>query len=416
MLLEKSSLKSRWAELLATASHIDIAVAWITSRELTEDLLALSSRPGCCVRVLAGVHDYFTSAECLRRLNGKGLVKIGVGTGGRMFHPKLYSFTLPERRLCWVGSANLTTAGFGGNTELVYEYEADGASTPWFEREWANSWPPDDAWLDKYENAKASVSHNQISIEQMAAPAPPASESLSLPARSLRALGNWDSYYADLRHRDLEWQKEYEGRMGIFDGETNYYSIIREAQSIFDKDWESLCKRDASVLLGLVDSDKKNYGLLGSMGGAGRAKGVFLTHTAENLAARREIQDELLRLKGVPLHSLMLPSMAKKAYEVITNRKGVGGGVATRLLALARPEVFPSVNSESIGRLGQWSGVSESDLGKSSGYEKLVRWIMTEEWWKSPEPMEGIEREAWSYRAALIDGLIYGGEHFAANS
>jgi hypothetical protein len=39
---------------------------------------------------------------------------------------------------------------------------------------------------------------------------------------------------------------------------------------------------------------------------------------------------------------------------------------------------------------------------------------MNGKWWNSPEPEDPLEREAWSYRAALIDGLVYEGHHFDA--
>ena len=121
MLLESLSLAARWTELLSAASRVDIAVAWITSKDRTDDLLTFFAIPDRQVRVIVGVRDYLTSPDCLRRLHGAGLVRIGVGEHGCTFHPKLYLFAMPDRLVCWVGSANLTTSGFGGNTELVHE-------------------------------------------------------------------------------------------------------------------------------------------------------------------------------------------------------------------------------------------------------------------------------------------------------
>jgi len=161
-----------------------------------------------------------------------------------------------------------------------------------------------------------------------------------------------------------------------------------------------------------MDDDGTDYGLLGSMQGAGIAKNVFLEPTPKNVKTRQAIQDALVMLRNVPLSS-SLPLMARKAHEVITNREGFDVGVATRLLALARPEVLVSVNSESVERLAQWSGLPPAAIKTSAGYEKLVKWIMGGKWWNCPAPEDAREREAWSFRAALIDGLIYEGHHFA---
>jgi len=71
-----------------------------------------------------------------------------------------------------------------------------------------------------------------------------------------------------------------------------------------------------------------------------------------------------------------------------------------------------SVNNESVKRLAQWSGIPTATIKTSSGYEKFVRWVMNGKWRNTPAPEESFEREVWSYRAALIDGLIYEGQHF----
>ena len=139
MLLESSAFTARWTELLSGASHIDIAVAWITNDHRIDDLLAFAATAGHDVRVVAGVGDYVTSPGCLRRLHAAGLVKIGVGEHGCTFHPKLYLFTLPDGNVCWVGSANLMMSGFGGNTELIHEYNDDGTAASWFARTWNSS-------------------------------------------------------------------------------------------------------------------------------------------------------------------------------------------------------------------------------------------------------------------------------------
>jgi hypothetical protein len=73
----------------------------------------------------------------------------------------------------------------------------------------------------------------------------------------------------------------------------------------------------------------------------------------------------------------------------------------------SRPEVLVSVNSESMNRLAQWSGLPVAQIRTSAGYERFVRWIMKGKWWNTPEPEDPLER-----RAALIDGLVYQGHHF----
>ena len=77
-----------------------------------------------------------------------------------------------------------------------------------------------------------------------------------------------------------------------------------------------------------------------------------------------------------------------------------------------RPEVLVSVNNESVRRLAHWSGMSAAVIKTSQAYEKFIRWVMQGKWWNVPAPNDTFEREIWSCRAALIDGLVYEGQHF----
>jgi hypothetical protein len=224
-------------------------------------------------------------------------------------------------------------------------------------------------------------------------------------------LDSWDSYFSALVRADEEWIVKYDGKFGVFTGKNSYLKTIRAARPLFTADWRFLSTGDARVLLGLIDDDGADYGHLGSMQGAGLAKNVFLDSRPGNLTSRVAIQEAIRELLVVPLKD-SLPLMARRSHEIITNRDGFSGGVATRLLALARPEVLVSVNNESVRRLAHWSGMSAAVIKTSQGYEKFVRWVMQGKWWNVPAPNDTFEREIWSCRAALIDGLVYEGQHF----
>ena len=43
---------------------------------------------------------------------------------------------------------------------------------------------------------------------------------------------------------------------------------------------------------------------------------------------------------------------------------------------------------------------------------QVIRWLMRQGWWNAPAPTDTFAREVWSCRAALIDGLVYEGQHF----
>ena len=201
---------------------------------------------------------------------------------------------------------------------------------------------------------------------------------------------------------------EIGSKLGIFTGKNTYLGAIRAAQPIFKKNWGALSEEDGRILLGLSDKDGYDYGLLGHMRRAHTAVDVFLKPSHRNLKTREEIKlaiDELL--PRAPIDDL--PSRALRAHEIITNRDGFDFGVATRLMALARPEALVSVNSESVQGLAQLSGYPASGIKTSRGYERLIQWVINGKWWNVPQPTDPRDRDLWSFRGALIDALVFEG-------
>jgi hypothetical protein len=86
------------------------------------------------------------------------------------------------------------------------------------------------------------------------------------------------------------------------------------------------------------------------------------------------------------------------------------------LLALARPDSLVSVNGESAAGLAELSGIAPARVKKSAGYEELIEWTMGRPWWSAAAPETLIERDLWSYRAALIDAFVFEGDHFRKHS
>jgi HKD family nuclease len=415
MLWDQTSLASRFEELLSAATAVDVAVAWITSEELTDRILAFVSVPGHTARIVTGVSDYLTNATALRRLHAPGIVKIGVAAKGYRFHPKFYSFKVGERLMCLVGSANLTGHAFGGNIELVHEYEDDGGAAVWFNKRWKVSNAPTQEWLDEYDRRVVqTIPTPQAQLAEMPPPPPPKAP---IPGSAISAVdeadpfSSWPAYVAALKRADEFWYEKYNGKFGVLTGENTYLGTIQLAQPLITKDWTELTTPEAYILLGL----EPEYGLLGSMKGAGIAKNVFLESSPKNLKTRQAIQNEILSLRKVSLDR-GFPIMARRAHEVISNRDGFAAGVATRLLALGRPEVLVSVNNESVRRLSELTGLPETSIRTSQGYQRLIKWIMAGKWWDVTAPSDLFEKEIWSVRAAIIDSLVYRGHFFEAHN
>jgi HKD family nuclease len=170
-LLHGDALASRWSELLDWSTMVDIAVAWITDCEAVSSLRQVAKGEERRLRVVVGVHDYLTSAAVLRELHDHRAVKIGFAVPPFKFHPKLYMFANGDETICWVGSANLTGAGLGGNIELVHEFDdAGGEVRTHFEDLWDRFNRPNAEWLRTYEETAEAHSTRKAQLTQMAPP------------------------------------------------------------------------------------------------------------------------------------------------------------------------------------------------------------------------------------------------------
>src|ERR1700730_11667052 len=73
------------------------------------------------------------------------------------------------------------------------------------------------------------------------------------------------------------------------------------------------------------------------------------------------------------------------AIQDITKEPDFGSGIATRLIALAKPEFGVSVNAGSATNLATLSATPRS-LGRPQNYSQLLDWIYKQPWFVSPQP------------------------------
>lgn len=167
-------------------------------------------------------------------------------------------------------------------------------------------------------------------------------------------------------------------------------------------DWSAFSHEDYFVALGLKNEDGYDYGLLGSMGAAGRAKQLLLHGTSQQIQAVGDILKPV-----ISAGSANIASAARRACEGLQNFPGIGMGVASRLLALTRPDALISVNGGSKENLAIFLQMSEHRLQQPAGYEDAVQRISDKPWWNSKAPSEPQELAAWQARAALIDCFVH---------
>ena len=99
------------------------------------------------------------------------------------------------------------------------------------------------------------------------------------------------------------------------------------------------------------------------------------------------------------------PNVAIRAYERLWSLKGIGQGIASRLLTLARPDRFVSLNNASETRLGNFFDLTPATLGQPKNYERLLQRIYDQTWFREPYPRNAREETICRMRGRLV-GLL----------
>ncbi|MDE2926188.1 MAG: phospholipase D family protein [Acidobacteriota bacterium] len=157
-LITRKDIRIRFSQNLEWASEIDLATAWATPNE---GLCSLRRQnPRLKVRAIVGLSGNITDPDALRELADMGELLAGPASGDkrsgdkRLFHPKVYIFRGASRSRAWIGSANFTCRGFGGNEEVLFETSDTEDVECWFDRLWkqCKCTPLDESAIKSYED------------------------------------------------------------------------------------------------------------------------------------------------------------------------------------------------------------------------------------------------------------------------
>ena len=386
MLITHEDILSRFREHLSWATEIDLATGWATSNQ---GLRALQRKvPAPDIRAVVGLWGNLTDPFALRMLANTGQLR--GADAGRRFHPKVFLFRGAGQSIAWVGSANFTSGGFGMNEEAVFETSDTESIQHWFDYLWDHCDPLDDAAIDAYAESRKDN-------PPPPPPRPPNTVDLD-PLQLLQGVGDWQTYVAALGQCDRWWSNRHS--WSVLGDQASWRETVEVLHDVISHpDWSEIDQYDRLRLLGLTRGE--DWALLGRM----RRAALNTVFGAD----RETIQNIVLGV--VVAADDAFPQLAFDSYQALRNIDGVGPGIATRLLTLARPDRFVSVNNASRAGLAHFSRLAPSTLGDPRNYARLLTTIYDQDWYTEPAPGNPREQAISRIRTALLDCFVYDTEN-----
>ena len=211
---------------------------------------------------------------------------------------------------------------------------------------------------------------------------------------------DWNDYLRTVKQQDEWFQHQSTHSLSVLGETESYRHTISALSEVIRRDWNNLEPQDRQRLLGLTP-EKCGWPLLGKM----RDSALWQVFMFE--ANRRRIEAAVRTVAEAPDDDNAFLNVVITAYREICSIYGVGPGIASRLLTLARPDRCVSVNGASQRGLATEFRLAPTTLGHERNYKKLLQCVYQRPWFQAPEPEDPFEREIWSMRAALIDCFVY---------
>jgi len=390
LVVTNADLRANLARLTKKYENISFAVAWASAG--TEIFSELSANRKRIHKAIIGTHFYQTHPDVLDAFVESNDVRFILQPRG-IFHPKIYFFWNQKHWEVLMGSANLTAGALTNNTEaMILISDSDQA---------ASSLKEDVVTLiDSYWNDARSVSKAAaISYRALWAKQQPTLRRLSgqygrnskskAPADSAVMAMSWRRFFASVQ------EDAHHG----FEERCNLLKLVRtafETTSHFHEMELGLRK----TIAGLPTEFNKHWGWFGSMKGAGYYHQAVNDNNLHISAALDEIP-----LNGPVSREHYEAYLGEFVQAFPNGRHGVG--IASRLLALKRPDYFVCFDSKNKKELCQNFEIKQSGMDYERYWEEIIERITDSVWWNEPRPRNALAGTLWDGRAAMLDAIFY---------
>ncbi len=347
-------------------------------------------------QMVVGTHFYQTHPDFINKFINSEKVKFILNTSG-IFHPKVYLFSNNKDEWeCLIGSANFTTSALSKNSEIIVHIKHSDDNSNDVYNSILNE-------ISRYWEDAFTISKNDYSSYR---------KIWEKNSKKLKLLGG---NYGDLPKPSilvkskiftLSWS-EYFNLLKVdeFDSFDKRVLLLNEANKYFinNNHFSDMGKIERRELAGIVSKNQIRsdieWGWFGSMKGSGK----FQNRINEN--------NEYLSiaLDAIPLQGDILRSDYEKfvtSFKKAFPEDGAGVAIASRLLAMKRPDYFVCLDKRNLHGLCGDFGISKN-VTLQSYWDDIIERIIDSVWYCSSKPVDDSEFSAWRGRVAMLDVIFY---------
>ena len=340
---------------------------------------------------VVGLHFYQTSPDFINRFSVTRNIQYNKRMSTDVFHPKAYLFYNNENE--WeaiVGSSNLTGGGFGRNIECNVFMSSNEDSNDIYRSindlikdSWNKSEPMGDfleQYIEKFNDAKHNI------------------QKLRNPLKQILTDITWSEYI------DRLVQNESDGYDLNSERIQARLTILRKSEELFS----TMCLNEFDdkyplAIAGLIIryDDVEDWRLFATLRPNGRFHKLFKTDAGENSISHA--------LDIIPLTGEVSRTQYDEYVSQMRNATGLYDikTIATRFLAMKRPDTFVCLSNENKGILNLL-GIDKKNIKLDEYWDLVISKIQTSTWYNEDiETIPENQQEVFKYRAAMLDALYY---------
>lgn len=394
LITKASKIDEILVELMKKYNKYYIATAWASlGSKASDELLGNKKR---IKKMIVGTHFYQTHPKFIESFVDSKRVKFILKTDG-IYHPKVYLFSnSADDWECIVGSANFTLSALTKNAEIVVHIKSTDSDSSTIYETIMNA--VEDYWIDaesisqeECHNYKNIWDKNRIKLNSLKEKYGKSKKNKPLVRSKIFSL-NWAEYFEKINNDQFH---SFEGRLELLSTAQRYFRENRNFAQMIE-----IQRREIAGIATENQSDSIiSWGWFGSMIGAGKFQNRINTNNIfiSNALGAIPLQGKIYKYNYDEFVGI---------FQQAFPDGGSGVAIASRLLAMKRPDYFVCLDKQNRPKLCEEFGISKT-VSFEEYWNEIIERIVDSVWWSSERPTDKVQIQAWLGRTAMLDAIFY---------